>query len=94
MVRVSWVSATDLPTAASHTFYRRLNQLAAHDFHDFVEQQCAPFYAKTMGWPGLAPDIYFRLLLIAHVDPDAALTPLSSDCDHISLEISLFLSGP
>lgn len=64
-----WVPATDLPTAASHPFYRRLNQLlASHGFDDFVEQQCAPFYAETMGRPGLAPGIYFRLLLIGYFE--------------------------
>lgn len=64
-----WVPATDLPTAASHPFYRRLNQLlAAHGFDDFVEQQCVSFYAETMGRPGLAPGIYFRLLFIGYFE--------------------------
>lgn len=64
-----WVATTDLPTAASHPFYRRLNQLlAAHGFDDFVEQQCASFYAETMGRPGLAPGVYFRLLLIGYFE--------------------------
>jgi len=44
-----WVPSTDLPTAASHPFYRRLNQLLReHDFDDFVEAQCASFHAETM----------------------------------------------
>jgi hypothetical protein len=44
-----WVTTTDLPTAASHPFYRRLNQLLReHGFDDFVEAQCAAFYAETM----------------------------------------------
>lgn len=64
-----WVATTDLPTAASHPFYRRLNQLlAAHGFDDVVEQQCAAFYAETMGRPGLAPGVYFRLLLIGYFE--------------------------
>jgi len=47
-----WVTTTDLPTAASHPFYRRLNQLLReHGFDDFVEAQCAGFYAETMGRP-------------------------------------------
>ena len=47
-----WVPTTDLPTAASHPFYRRLNQLLReHGFDDFVEAQCAGFYAETMGRP-------------------------------------------
>jgi transposase len=64
-----WVPTTDLPTAASHPFYRRLNQLLReHGFDDFVEAQCAGFYAETMGRPGLPPGIYFRLLLIGYFE--------------------------
>jgi transposase len=64
-----WVPATELPTAASHPFYRRLNQLLReHGFDDFVEAQCAGFYAETMGRPGLPPGIYFRLLLIGYFE--------------------------
>ena len=64
-----WVTTTDLPTAASHPFYRRLNQLLReHGFDDFAEAQCASFYAETMGRPGLPPGIYFRLLLIGYFE--------------------------
>ena len=64
-----WVTTTDLPTAASHPFYRRLNQLLReHGFDDFVEVQCAGFYAETMGRPGLPPGIYFRSLLIGYFE--------------------------
>ena len=43
-----WVTATNLPTAASHPFYRRLNQLLRdHGFAAFVEAQCAGFYAAN-----------------------------------------------
>ena len=64
-----WVPATDLPTAASHPFYRRLNQLLReHGFDDFAEAQCASFYAETMGRPGLPPGIYCRLLLIGYFE--------------------------
>ncbi len=64
-----WVAAMDFPTAASHPFYMRLNQLLReHGFDDFAEAQCAPFYAETMGRPGLPPGIYFRLLLIGYFE--------------------------
>ena len=64
-----WVPATELPTAAGHPFYARLNQLL-HDggFDDFAEGRCAPIYATTMGRPGLAPGIYFRLLLVGYFE--------------------------
>ena len=64
-----WVTATNLPTAASHPFYRRLNQLPReHGFDAFVQAQCAGFYAATMGRPSLPPGIYFRLLLIGYFE--------------------------
>jgi hypothetical protein len=62
-----WVATTDLPTAASHPFYARLNQLLGEqEFDEFAETQCAEFYADTMGRPSLAPGINFRLLLIGY----------------------------
>jgi transposase len=64
-----WVTTTELPTAASHPFYTRLNQLLReHGFDDFAEAQCATFYAETMGRPGLPPGVYFRLLLIGYFE--------------------------
>jgi hypothetical protein len=64
-----WVSTTELPTAASHPFYRRLNELLLeHRFDDFAEAQCAGFYAETTGRPGLPPGIYFRLFLIGYFE--------------------------
>ena len=64
-----WVPSAELPTAASHPFYRRLNELLReHEFDDFVEAQCASFYAETMGRPSLPPGIYFRVLLIGYFE--------------------------
>jgi transposase len=64
-----WITTTDLPTAASHPFYRRLNELLReHGFDDFAEVQCASFYAEAMGRPSLPPGIYFRLLLIGYFE--------------------------
>lgn len=64
-----WVATTDLPTAASHPFYARLNLLLReHGFDDFAEAQCAAFYADGVGRPGVAPGIYFRLLLIGYFE--------------------------
>lgn len=66
---IMWVATTDLPTAVSHPFYARLNQLLReHGFDDFAEAQCAEFYAQTMGRPGLPPEICFRLLLIGYFE--------------------------
>ena len=64
-----WVTTTEWPTTAGHPFYARLNQLLAeHGFEDFVEARCQAFYADTQGRPGLAPGIYFRLLLIGYFE--------------------------
>jgi Transposase domain (DUF772) len=58
-----------LARPASHPFYERLNQLLGeHDFDRFVEGVCQQFYAATMGRPGLAPGIYFRLLLVGYCE--------------------------
>lgn len=66
--RSLWVATTDVPTAAGHPFYTRLDQLLReHGFDDFAEAQCARFYAETMGRPSLPPGIYFRLLLIGYI---------------------------
>jgi transposase len=64
-----WVPTTELPTSASHPFYARLNQLLRdRGFDDFAEARCASFYAATMGRPGVAPGIYFRLLLVGYFE--------------------------
>jgi len=60
-----WVAASDLPTTAAHPFYQRVNALLdEHYFDAFVEGLCRPFYDRAIGRPGLAPGIYFRLLLV------------------------------
>ena len=64
-----WVATTELPTAASHPFYTKLNRLLAErGFDDVAEDLCQAFYAKRMGRPGLPPGIYFRLLLIGYFE--------------------------
>src|SRR5215216_5051730 len=63
-----WIATNELPATGGHPFYQRLNQvLDAHDFDEFVEAQCAPFYA-TVGRPSLLPGTYFRLLLIGYFE--------------------------
>ena len=64
-----WIATTALPVTGGHPFYQRLNQvLDTHAFDAFVEAQCAPFYAATVGRPSLLPGTYFRLLLIGYVE--------------------------
>src|SRR2546428_14157305 len=62
-----WITHTELASAPGHPFYQRLNELLeAERFDDFVEKQCARFYAAKYGRPSLTPGIYFRSLLIGY----------------------------
>ena len=64
-----WIAANELPRTGGHPFYQRLNQvLETHAFDEFVEVQCAPFYADAVGRPSLTPGTYFRLLLIGYFE--------------------------
>jgi transposase len=64
-----WIPTCTVARPASHPFYERLNELlAGHDFDRFVEEKCRSFYAATMGRPGLAPGMYFRLLLVGYFE--------------------------
>lgn len=67
--RALFVEANRLARGPGHPFYRRLNQLLdKHDFDDFVEGECAQYYADQVGRPSLAPAVYFRLLLIGYFE--------------------------
>ena len=64
-----WVAAHTLPEAPGCPFYTQLNQLLAdHGFDRFVEEQCAPHYAPTLGRPSIAPGVYFRMLLVGYFE--------------------------
>ena len=64
-----WVAHTEIASAPSHPFYRRLNQLLEEEkFDEFVEGLCAKFYARKYGRPSLTPGIYFRSLLIGYFE--------------------------
>ena len=64
-----WIPTNEIPNAPAHPFYRSLNTvLTKHDFDDYVEDICARFYAPKMGRPGLAPGIYFRMLLVGYFE--------------------------
>src|SRR2546427_6577920 len=63
-----WITHTELASAPGHPFYERLNELEAERFDEFVEKQCARFYAAKYGRPSLTPGIYFRSLLIGYFE--------------------------
>jgi hypothetical protein len=55
--------------AASHPYFQAVNQIFAEKgFDKHAEEVCAKFYATKMGRPGLAPGIYFRLLLLGYFE--------------------------
>jgi len=89
-----WIPSCALSRPASHPFYERLNQLLAeHGFDKFVEGKCCRFYAATMGRPGLAPGIYFRLLLVGYfegIDSERGIAWRAGD----SLAIRAFVGIP
>lgn len=64
-----WVTHTELATGPGHPFYERLaGLLDAEKFDEFVEKECAQFYAKHNGRPSLPPGIYFRTLMIGYFE--------------------------
>jgi transposase len=73
------------------SFYQRLNQiLDEKKFDDYVESICERFYAGEVGRPGLAPGIYFRLLMVGYfegIDSERGIAWRASD----SLSIRSFV---
>ena len=64
-----WIPTGQVAKSPSHPFYQRLDGiLVGQEFDDFVEKVCAKFYAPKMGRPGVAPGLYFRLLLIGYFE--------------------------
>ena len=59
------VSTNEIPKAASHPFYAKVNEvLEKHKLDRRLEHLCRRYYKPTFGRPSLAPGVYFRLLLI------------------------------
>ena len=88
---VLFVVTSDLPQQGGHPFHQRVNEVLDHyGFDDYVESLCEPSCAALMGRTGIAPGIYFRMLMIVyHEGPDSerAITRRVSD----SLSLRLFL---
>lgn len=60
-----WVATDEIPKAASHPFYSKVNQvLDQYQVDRRLEFLCRRFYKPTFGRPSIAPGVYFRLLLI------------------------------
>ncbi len=60
-----WVSTSEIPKAASHPFYAKVNEvLERYQVDRRLEHLCRRFYKPTFGRPSISPGVYFRLLLI------------------------------
>jgi transposase len=63
-----WIEAAAISQPGGHPFYERLNKLLdKRGFDGFTENSCRSFYSKT-GRPGLAPGVYFRILLVGYFE--------------------------
>jgi transposase len=65
-----WIATQDVVTGPGNAFYDRVNKiLDQHGFDRKVEAVCRKFYkSKVFGRPGMAPGVYFRLLLIGYFE--------------------------
>lgn len=64
-----WIATNRIAKAPGHPFYAGLNRaLAAAGFDRFAEQRCAKFYSEGVGRRGIAPGVYFRMLMIGYFE--------------------------
>lgn len=88
-----WVSTADVARSPGHVFYERLNVLLSEaGFDKFVEELTSPFYA-TVGRPGIAPGVYFRMLFVGYFEGIDSQRGIAWRCeDSLSLRKFLGLS--
>src|SRR5215831_19348754 len=87
-----WVTTTELPTSASHPFYRRLNELL-REHGSTISPKRSARVVTPMGRPTLPPGIYFRLRLIGYfegIDSERGIAWRAAD----SLALRGFLGEP
>lgn len=85
-----WIPTQDLPQAPRHVFYETLNRLLTEaDFDRRVEDLCEPYYADG-GRPGIAPGVFFRMLLIGYFENISSQRGIAWRCDD-SRSLRLFL---
>jgi len=62
-------SAQEIPKAASHPFYAKVNEiLERHKVDQRLEHLCKRFYKPVMGRPSMIPGVYFRMLLLGYFE--------------------------
>lgn len=89
-----WVANGELPRSPGHPFYAALNRLLAEvGFDRFVEEMCTPYYADNVGRPGIAPGVYFRMLLVGYFEGLGSQRGIAWRCsDSLSLREFLGLA--
>ena len=79
--------------STGNPFYEALNGLfEANGFDEFAEELCGEFYAETRGRPGVAPGVYFRMLMVGYlegIDSDRGIAWRCAD----SISLRGFLSS-
>lgn len=64
-----FVSAQEIPSAASHPFYTKVNEILERNKVDKrLEYLCKRFYKPVKGRPSMAPGVYFRMLLLGYFE--------------------------
>ncbi len=81
-----FVAASEI-RALGNPFYRALNRLLEEEgFDDFAEETCREFYAEKRGRPGIAPGVYFRMLMVGYLEGIGSERGIAWRCaDSISL---------
>ena len=88
-----FVTASELPKAPGHVFYRKLNRLLAEGgFDAWIEKRCGEYYADE-GRPGIPPGVYFRMLLVGYFEGIASQRGIAWRCSD-SLSLREFLGIP
>ena len=89
-----WIATSDLPTTPANAFFQRLEQaLADMQFGDAVRRLAAPYYAQEAskgGQPGIAPEVYFKMLLVGFFENLPSERAIAARCAD-SLAIRAFL---
>lgn len=89
-----FIMATDLPRSVGHVFYTKLNELLAEaGFDRWVEEKCESYYSSGKGRPGIAPGIYFRMLLVGYFEGIQSQRGIAWRCAD-SLSLRSFLGIP
>ena len=85
-----FISSDEL-CSSSNAFYDTLDQLLCKEgFDTFVEETCRKFYADGIGRPGVAPGVYFRMLLVGYLEGLGSERGIAWRCND-SLAIRKFL---